>query len=263
MSGCEEVREILMAQARGEATSAPGAKFLGEHVEQCPDCRRRLANERMLSAGLAAMAAVAPLAPPPAIKEALLVEFRRQKLAAPIRPVSGWRKPAWIGIAALAAALVAAVWFVPRAPRAAPAPDRRPAAMARNSGVGVQPPAAPASAGVAEAAARPDVPAGAKRRVAASHGRPVRGPKVQAASKPRLAPAPAEDAPEVATDFFEIPYVEPLRPDQRADVFRVQMPRAGMAVFGLPVVGGRLDSRVTADVLMTEDGIVRAVRFIR
>ena len=67
----------------------------------------------------------------------------------------------------------------------------------------------------------------------------------------------------MATDFIEIPYAEPLRPEERADVFRIQMPRANMAVFGLPVTGGRLDSRITADVLMGEDGVVRAVRFIR
>jgi hypothetical protein len=67
----------------------------------------------------------------------------------------------------------------------------------------------------------------------------------------------------VATDFFEIPYSEPLRPEERADVFRIQMPRANMAVFGLPVAGGRLDSRVTADVLVGEDGVMRAIRFIR
>jgi len=79
-------------------------------------------------------------------------------------------------------------------------------------------------------------------------------------------PAPLAEqaqAPEIATDFFEIPYVEPLRPDQRGDVFRIQMPRANMAVFGLPLSGGRLDARVTADVLMGEDGVARAIRFIR
>jgi hypothetical protein len=79
-----------------------------------------------------------------------------------------------------------------------------------------------------------------------------------------MAAAPqVEEQPEVATDFFEIPYTEPLRPEERADVFRMQMPRASMAVYGLPVSGGRLDSHVTADVLMGEDGVARAIRFIR
>jgi hypothetical protein len=106
--------------------------------------------------------------------------------------------------------------------------------------------------------------------VASPVATPVVAPKRTVArrlpGRPKSRPkalVPVADTPEVATDFFAIPYVEPLRPDQRADVYRVQMPRAGMAVFGLPVVGGRLDSRVTADVLMGEDGVVRAVRFIR
>jgi hypothetical protein len=79
----------------------------------------------------------------------------------------------------------------------------------------------------------------------------------------KVRPPPVEQAPEVATDFFEIPYAEPLRPEERADVFRIEIPRANMAVFGLPVAGGRLDSSVTADVLIGEDGVMRAIRFIR
>jgi hypothetical protein len=36
-----------------------------------------------------------------------------------------------------------------------------------------------------------------------------------------------------------------------------------MAVYGLPVPGGRLNTRIKADVLMGEDGVARAIRFIR
>lgn len=241
MSGCEEVRELLVAAARGEAVSAPGTRFLREHVEACPECRRRLANERMLSAGLAAMASATPGVPPASVKAALISEFQRRQAVTPIR--QPLRTAAWIAGAAIAAALLLAV-FASR-----PRPHDP---IARS----VKTPGPPVTAAVLPRVVAPPVEV-----------KPAVTPRPKAhPAKRRVAqqtPQQPDSTPEVATDFFEIPYAEPLRPDQRADIFRVQIPRAGMAVFGLPVVGGRLDSRVTADVLMGEDGVVRAVRFIR
>lgn len=228
MSGCEEVRELLVAVARAETVSASGQTFLREHVENCPQCRRKLANQRMLSAGLLVAAAASPAKPPAAVKVALLREFRRQRTVAPMRRPVLW----WTAIASVAAALlVAAMLETLRRP-----PVITPRLVA-------PPPPVVATAPVPAAPAPPP-----RRRVKARVLPPV--PKV-------------EEAPEVATDFFEIPYSEPLRPDERADVIRIQMPRANIAAFGLPVSGGRLDSRVTADVLMGEDGVARAVRLIR
>ena len=228
MSECEGVREMLMDVARG----VPVENLLRAHLENCPDCRRRLADERMLTAGLAA---VAPCdAPPARIQTAVLAEFRRANRPTPIRrPVVGW-----IALAA-AAALLLAVFLTPKH-----RPQKTPTAAVQ----------APAPVHTAPAAAV-QAPAPA---VTAHAPKPVKRHRAAKAQPP-----PAVETPEVATDFFEIPYSEPLRPEERVDVFRMQMPRANMAVFGLPVSGGRLDSRVTADVLMGEDGVMRAVRFIR
>jgi hypothetical protein len=232
MSDCRQVQEILVAVARAETVNAVEQRLLRDHVEACAECRRRLANERMLSAGLAAMAAE-PGAPSASVRSALLTEFRREKKVVPIRtPVMKW-----VAIAAVAAAVLLAVVLV--------------------KGRGKEPAVAPPVLQVVKTPAparviAPPVQAQVKAR-------PVLRPR----RRPAPPPVQVDDAPEVATDFFEIPYVEPLRPEQRADVFRMQVPRASMAAFGLPVTGGRLDSRVTADVLMGEDGVVRAVRFIR
>ena len=249
MSGCEEVRAILIAVARGENVSPPGTRFLREHVETCGACRRRLANERMLTAGLSALAAATPATPPASIKAAMIAEFRGtgDRFSSPVNR-GLWQRfagvRAWSLAAAVAAALLLA-FFLPRWRR-----QETPVRQAEVPVVAVLKPRVVKPPVVELPATPPAVIAGSK----AAHKAPRR-------AKPQ--PAPVDDPPEVATDFIEIPYVEPLRPDQRADVFRVQMPRANMAVFGLPVVGGRLDSRITADVLMGEDGVVRAVRFIR
>jgi hypothetical protein len=190
----------------------------------------------MLSAGLASVASTTAGTPPAAVKTALLAEFRRQQAVVPIRrPVAKWA-----AIAAVAAALLLALFVAKeRRPETAVTPGKAPLAAERATVVA--PPITSASTPPVRAKAHP----GPRRRT-------VKAP-----------PAQVLDAPEVATDFFAIPYAEPLRPEERADVFRIQMPRAGMAVFGLPVTGGRLDSRITADVLMGEDGVARAIRFIR
>jgi hypothetical protein len=240
MSGCEEVRDILLSAARGETVSAAGQRFLREHAEDCTFCRRRLANERMLSAGLTALASATQAVPPAAVRSAVMAEFRKQQKPVEIR--RPWVQ--WGAIAAVAAALVLAAFLLIRDKRVEP---KSPVVKAPE---------------VAQQTPLPrDAVSAVPIETAQIAPRKVRRKAVWRA--PVQARQPAEEPAEVATDFIEIPYVEPLRPDERADVYRIQMPRANMAAFGLPVAGGRLDSRITADVLAGEDGVVRAVRFIR
>ena len=44
---------------------------------------------------------------------------------------------------------------------------------------------------------------------------------------------------------------------------RVRLPRSAMGVFGLPVDPGRDPERVQADVVLSDDGLLRAIRFVR
>jgi len=247
MSGCEEVREILVASARGETVTPAARAFLGEHLEQCPQCRRLLANQRILSAGLSAMAAAPAGVPSVVVKAALMREFRRSRKVTPMgRPVVKWAAAAMLAAALLLMALLIPKWrHTEQAIAPVIAPVKVQPEVARHPVVPIPDPA--------------PVVKPLPQRVVQAKARPVRRPKPAAAAPI----APVEAPAEVATDFLQIPYTEPLRPEERADVFRIQVPRASMAVFGLPVTGGRLDSRITADVLAGEDGVVRAVRFIR
>jgi hypothetical protein len=222
MTGCEAVREMLMDAARGVSAD----DSLDLHLENCPDCRRRLANERVLSVGLAAISSHA--VPPASVRKALMAEFRRTHRPVPRRRLF----VKWLAIAA-AAVILLGLFISTR---------QRPQKTVRTAVV--TPP--PARAAPIVPTVAPKAPKAVKRR---------RAVKIQ--------PPPPVETPEVATEFFEIPYTAPLRPEERGDVFRIEMPRANMAVFGLPVAGGRLDSRVTADVLIGEDGVMRAIRFIR
>jgi len=45
-------------------------------------------------------------------------------------------------------------------------------------------------------------------------------------------------------------------------VVRVQLPREALIAFGLPVNEDRTEDLVQADLLLDEDGLTRAVRFV-
>ena len=69
--------------------------------------------------------------------------------------------------------------------------------------------------------------------------------------------------PDRSGEFVAIPYTESVSAAEQLDVYRVQMPRAMVAKFGLPLSAGSFDSVATADVVVGSDGIARAIRFVR
>lgn len=72
---------------------------------------------------------------------------------------------------------------------------------------------------------------------------------------------PRPQAREVVTDFF--PLMDPAPPFERGQMLRVQLPAAAMRTVGLPVREDHLLDPVQADVLVGEEGMPRAIRFVR
>ena len=66
---------------------------------------------------------------------------------------------------------------------------------------------------------------------------------------------------EVVTDFF--PLMNPEPAFERGQMLRVQLPAAAMQRVGLPVREEHLGDLVQADVLVGEEGLPRAIRFVR
>ncbi len=65
---------------------------------------------------------------------------------------------------------------------------------------------------------------------------------------------------EVVTDFFPLLDVAP--PFERGELLRVVVPASTMRRVGLPVNPDRLGDRVYADVLVGQEGLARAIRFV-
>jgi hypothetical protein len=79
----------------------------------------------------------------------------------------------------------------------------------------------------------------------------------------RAAPAEAGRPQEVATEFIPLVHAGPYAQAEEGHLVRVELPRSALASFGLPVNAEAPGGRVKADVLMGQDGVARAIRFVR
>jgi hypothetical protein len=185
---------------------------------------------RQIGADAAAVAA------PPELEERLLREVRALGPARPAR--RSWRA-AWL--AAAAALLVAAavpVWRLANAPHARAVPD-----VASPTVRAVDLPVTPA---VPEKA--PSIPASAT-------------PPIAAAKAPHAARPTRSRPREVVTDFMPLTYG--TLPVAGGQIVRLSVPRSALASFGLASEESMSAGTVLADVIVGDDGLARAVRFVR
>ena len=108
------------------------------------------------------------------------------------------------------------------------------------------------------AAPRPALPAAAsERQPSAQH--------VQAVAQPRKRVTRRRPVQrfEVVTPFFPVAGGDVLSPFDRGGVIRVQLPRSALTVFGVPMNEARAAESVKADVLVGEEGLARAIRFVQ
>ena len=68
---------------------------------------------------------------------------------------------------------------------------------------------------------------------------------------------------EVATDFFPLTFIADSTASQSGQVVRVRIPRSALVSFGLPMNVERAGELVKADVVIGDDGLARAIRFIQ
>jgi hypothetical protein len=83
--------------------------------------------------------------------------------------------------------------------------------------------------------------------------------------RPRVVPAPQPVREEIATDFIPLDETSTLAPIESGQVVRVQMPRSALVRFGFPMNPDRMTDPdpVNADVVFAQDGIARAIRFVK
>jgi hypothetical protein len=81
-------------------------------------------------------------------------------------------------------------------------------------------------------------------------------PKVRRALTPKVTDT------EIATDYIPLTYIAPSA-DRSGQVVRVEMPRSAMLAMGLPLNNEPTGELVKADVIVGDDGLALAIRFVR
>jgi hypothetical protein len=263
---CQLFEAIINDLGRGAVTDAPTREDATAHSAACGRCAARLRDERMLTAGLRRMAAsVEAKEAPPRVESALRAAFREQHSRGPAPVIVLPRRPRLAGWAVAAAATIlmlltlAAIRVgrpaeVPTENAAHVKPEQTPPAQVppiqtpRES----TPPAAPSSGGMRQALAlsKPRAARRDTRRRGAGPGESKRD-------------AGGTEAIEIATDFIPIVHGDSLNSMESGQIVRVELPRSALISFGLPMNMERADERIKADVVLGNDGLARAIRFVR
>jgi hypothetical protein len=251
---CAESQSILLELARDQMMDASQRQSALAHAVSCGNCARLLEDARALTGGLRQVASVDAQEQAPArIEASLVAAFRDRHSASRLVPVNA---PAasrrWLYIAAgVAAAAVIAllISLIATQTRSAETTAPTEAITHREAPAGVQ---APKSA-----------PSPEKHLVPANPKRGLRPAKPVVKPNP---PAP-KNAPrgevEIATDFFPLVNRESLNQLDSGQLVRVELPRSALMSFGLPMNMERAGERIKADLVVGDDGLARAIRFVR
>jgi hypothetical protein len=214
------------------------------HAGSCPECAAHLAEQRALSL---ALRRPDDGEAPAHIEEAVLAGYRARFGQAAANPKPQRLAPAWYwGIAAAIVLMIMGTWLFRL--------------------VQIEP---PAKAGLSQS--RPDVPkpgtaiAATESTSSGAVSAPVAPVNTSAMAKlpPKPGPRQAQaETQEIATDFIPLVSRAEISAMESGQLVRVLMPRSAMASYGLPFNQERADMPVSAQVLIGNDGVARAIRFL-
>ncbi len=254
---CAEFRELLHELDRPGTPGAANFDSAMLHAEGCGDCGVLLVEEESLGFALQRIARETSRMPAAArVEAALLEEFRNansQKVrptsvaVLPLRQKMTWQVVA-LGIAAVLLLVLGSVIYqrnLPHAPGTpAPSvatntlkPDAPSAASTENSSVNTS---------QTETANTTNAGTGAKTAAPANHA----------------AAAAASEPTEYATAYVPLPYADDPSALEGGSVVRVTLARSTLEAYGLPVDGLEAGDRVTADMIVSEDGTPQAIRLV-
>lgn len=230
---CREFQYIVQDLARARGIDALSVKTGLAHAFICGPCAERLEEERSLAETLQRLAQSASAQEAPRrVGAVLLTAFRQQHRAA--QGVRLWRVAWAVGAAAAALAISFTLWH------GWPSPKKD---GGKAAPVAVSAPPKPSAKSVA--ASVKEKPAS----VAVSK----RGDKKTAARK---------QPDEFAQGFVPLPYADTYGPFEAGEIVRVKLGRAALESLGFTVAGPEADQQVLADVLVGQDGLPRAIRFV-
>jgi hypothetical protein len=287
---CQNFENILDDLSRNALMDARSREAALAHADSCTRCASRLADEKALRAGLRSLAASANgREAPPRVEAALLAAFRTQagananeNTSAPAaaegnviplkRPAADkrWNWVRTLGTAATAAAAAAVLLMIippgvdtPSTPGQGQESPQVSKMIEPVPGLKRDEEVAPTTPEEVADVVQPrafNSPRGGARMTQASYS-PSAGRRPQATSAGSRG---AKADREVVTEFIPLGQGDYYSASVDAgQVLRVELPRSALSSIGMPVSADRAGERIKADVLVGEDGVARAIRFVR
>jgi hypothetical protein len=234
---CDTFREILHQMSGPGALESYESERALAHAESCSQCAEQLMHVEWLEFSLAKFAEQsATLQAPSRVEAALQQEFRRQK-AARTRKLIAWRL-AVLGTAA-AFFLAIGLWLRYRQmPSTIPASNIAPEVAVLTPQIRPVPPPTET----------PAQSASELKTIARAHrGHAAQGRALE-----------TEDE----ASFVRLPYTVDSVTLDGGTIVRVEMPRAALASYGLPVTDFGGNDRVPVDLVLSTDGTPEAIRLV-
>ena len=253
---CEACLEMITDLARGQLVDSRERHDTIEHISSCPSCALTLEQERALQAALRTVRDQDLLIQSsPRIAANLQSAFRARTInAESLAP-----KRVRLGVASLAAAATltlafagVAYWLQSKTTNESVPQHTHGAIVVPHREV--TPAATGNSVSIPRTLRKDRVKA--KNRVASSFG-------VATVTHELGEFRPVRAGSELSTEFMPLRETRGLPPSESGQVIRIEMPRSALAYFGLPMAFEQPGQKVKADVLVADDGLARAIRFVR
>jgi len=247
---CTSFREAVHEMDRDTVLDASAYDAAVLHAQACTRCARLFYQVRRLDGSLQALSRADERRETPyRVQAELLRAFRAQT---PLRMDRG-RTLRWLSAAAAVLIVAGGALLVGRHTRSsfsATKPAR--ASVARPLAAAMTATSRPSSEIVPPGSIKP-----APSQALASGPLAV----VPARRKSRTVNPPASDLEDLA-DFIPLPYADDDSPVGAAEWVRVRLPESALGLLGFPVRYESADLAITADIVIGEDGVARAIRFV-
>lgn len=254
---CKNCEAILVDLARKQIVEIAAQEAALGHVEQCPACADRFIDETTLTVELRSYAAETKVQRTSIAVENTLLQAFRDSLSGAPKPVvvsissapahirRGWSR--WV-IAAAAIIVIALTLIVIRIQRVSSAGTGEKDKTSKRSVA----PVAPQDNKLPEALPTPET-------TVANNGSPHR----RTEKRVRYAGKSPENTRDFTSDFILLNIVNDYAPLENGRILRVEVQRSALIAMGLPMNVARADEAVKADLLVGQDGIARAIRFVQ
>jgi hypothetical protein len=247
---CRDFQMIVLDLARNRPLDSSTRERGLAHIEGCEDCAARLAVERTLLACVRPVVAELMGEEAPAhVEKELLATFRAQRAAAiSTRVWSSWRLAAFAAVILLSISVLTLF----RKPAISPRPQQEERAV--SSGSGSSPGPSATSPNLAA------LPLANNRTAARQAGKSQKRVHRRAAGNH---PDNASDDAETIAVFFRLREGDDLTELESVRLVRVELPGSALREIGVAVDPETAKARFEADVMLGQDGLARAIRFVR